>query len=192
MKKRNNYYYILNYFYSWYIMPMVLLHELTHIVAGFLMGLKILSVKIFKMKGDFPLWNGTVNFKFEKYSYKWLFALYAPLLLLIPVSLMFINTVMFYVGLYMISTIIIYKGKVYWLALPSIPDRNYKRKVQYYSYLIDEAGESKFNHYYKTGRLYSLIEFRKLKTENEFFNEKTNKIKKFIYNYMIKIHKNKK
>lgn len=189
--KHNFYYYVLKYFYSWYILPMVLFHELSHIIVGKLTRLTILNIKIFRMKGDFPLWNGAVNFKFEKYSYKWLFTLYAPLLLLIPIFFMFINTIMLYIGIYMISTLIIYKKRIYWLSLPSIPDLNYKMRVQYYSYLIDNVGEYKFNHYYSTGRLYSLVQFRKLKTEKEYFNEKINKnilnkIKKYIYKIKLK------
>jgi hypothetical protein len=135
------------------------------------MRLKITNIKIFKMEGNLPLWNGVVNFKLSKYNYKWLFALYAPLLLLIPIFLMFLNSVFFYIGLYFISTIIIYKKKIYWLVLPSIPDINYKKRIQYYSYIIDNVGFEKFNYYFKVGRLNSLIDFRKLLTEQEYFNK---------------------
>jgi hypothetical protein len=172
---------------------MVLLHEATHISIGFLMGLKIKTIKIFRMKGDMPLWNGVVNFEYSKYNFRWLAALYAPLLLLIPVLLMFLHPILFYIGLYIISTIIIYKGKVYWLVLPSIPDIQYKKRIEYYSYLIDNVGLDKFSHYFKVGRLNSLIEFRKLLNEKSYFEIKSsNKIKNNIYKVINKLKINKK
>jgi len=173
--KKNTYYYILKYFYSWYLLPMILLHEGTHILMGLLFGFKISNIKIYRMKGNLPLWNGIVKFKYRKYDWRWKCALYSPIILFIPILLMWLNPILFFIGLYIISTVFYYKGKFYWLTLPSAGDIDYLRKSEYYSYIVSHVGETRFNHYNKKGMLHKLVLIKRLLNEKEFFIEKSNK-----------------
>lgn len=185
--KKNTYYYILKYFYSWYLLPMVLLHEGTHILMGLLCGFKINKVKIYNMKGNLPLWNGLVKFNYRKFDWKWYVTLYAPLLLLIPILLMWLNPIFLFIGLYIISTIFYFRGKFYWLTLPSAGDIDYKRKIEYHTYIVNHVGEKRFNHYFKKGKLNKLIGIKRLLNEQDFFIEKSNKNKNYQYNLINRL-----
>jgi hypothetical protein len=160
---------------------MVLLHEASHIIVGLLVGLKLNQYKIYRMKGDFPVWNGFVQFKYEKMSWKWVLALNAPYILLLPLLFMWLNTITLFIGLYILSTPLIFKGDFLWLTLPSKGDKKYLRKIEYYTYVVKYVGESKFNAYLKANKLNNLIFKNKLLCEEEFFIEKENKSKNKEY-----------
>jgi len=170
---KNTYYYILKYFYSWYILPLVFLHEICHMSMAYLVGIKS---KLKFIKND-PLINGTVFFKHKnKFHWKWYLITYAPLLLLSPLFLMFFNQFFLYVSVYLISTIIIYKKKVICICLPSKTDIFFLKKLKYFNYIIKETSEEIFNNYLKRNSIHILLYKRKLLDMNEFFKqEKTNK-----------------
>ena len=178
-KINKGYYYLLKYFYSWYVIPHILLHEGCHILMATIFGIKIKRFKFFK-SDKYPLYNAVVNFEYKKYNtWKWLMVSYAPLLLLIPVLLMFLNTILFCIGAYFISTIIFINKKPLWICLPSGIDLKYLDKLKYYSYLRTAVTEQEFNYYVKKNELHLMLLKNNLLNEMEFYmHEKQNKNKK--------------
>ena len=167
---------LLKYFYSWYTLPMVYLHELCHALMAIITGIGINKIKIYKNK-DQLIYNGYVSFKYNKSSWKWNLVAYAPLLLVIPIFLMF-NPIFFYIGLYILTTIIYYDKHFIWLVFPSEIDICYKKNIEYHTYIVESTSEDLFNEFSDKNELYKLIEEYHLLNKIEFFQEKINKIEK--------------
>lgn len=165
------YNFILKYFYSWYTLPLILLHESCHILVGYILGFKLLNKKLFKQKQP-PIYNSYVIFEYNKNMWKWSLVLYAPLFLTLPIIFFFIHPIILYIGLYFLSTIMFYKGELLCIFLPSKADRNYKQKLEYYSYIINNSCEKEFNYYLKRNKLDELISQKHIFTEKEYFFEK--------------------
>ena len=145
------------------------------------------------MNEKFPIFNGFVQFKYKKYSWKWLVVLYSPIILTIPVLLMFLHPILFYIGLYIISTVIFYKKKAYWIALPSKGDFFYKKKIEYFTYIVNKTGEKKFNHFLHIRKLDRLTKLYHLLSEKEYFTEKkSNKKENFLYKLVKKLKNDRK
>lgn len=165
------YNFLLKYFYSWYILPMILIHESCHVIAGFIFRFKILDFKLYKQENP-PIYNSYIVFAHRKYDWKWSIVLYAPVILVLPILLCFLHPILFYVALYFVSTIMFYDKKIICAFLPSIADRMYKKRVNYYSYLVEYSSYGEFNYYLKIRRLNDLITKYHLMTEREYFFEK--------------------
>lgn len=165
------YKFLLKYFYSWYTIPIILLHEACHILSGYILGFKILDKKIYKMS-DPPLFNSYVIFEYKKYSWKWNVILYSPLLLTIPIIFFFLHPILMYIGLYFISTIMYINGNFVFIFLPSKNDYDYLKKIEYYSYIVENTSENEFNFYMKRNKLDELILKNHLLNEYEFFQTK--------------------
>lgn len=161
---------LLKYFYSWYTLPHVLLHEFCHIILAKLLGIKILKIKINKCSW-ISIYNGICIFEYKKYSWKWLCVVYAPLLQLIPFFLIFINPIFIYISLYLISTMIFYKKQFIWMVLPSKTDFQTKNKIKYFTYLEQKTSNDILNHYRKRNELNKLIRKYHLLTEKEFLKK---------------------
>jgi len=171
------YNFLLKYFYSWYILPIILLHESCHIMVGYIFGFKILNKKLYKQKNP-PIYNSYVIFKFKKYNWKWLLVSYSPLILTFPIIFFFLHPILLYVGIYFLTTVIYYNRKFICIFLPSYNDRNYKQKLEYYLYVVNNSSENELNYYLKRNNLSELISDKHLLTENEyFFDKKINKSK---------------
>ena len=178
---------LLKYFYSWYSLPLVILHEGCHIIVATILGFKINRVKIFKTK-QLPLYSGVVTFAYRKYSWKWYAVLYAPLLLFIPFLLIFTHPVFIYISLYFLSNILSINNKMSWAILPSKGDLKTLKIVRqtdidirneklYEEYLINEIGEDKYYYHIRINRLRKLIKVEKLLTK-DLFIKKLNKTSK--------------
>lgn len=165
------YNFLLKYFYSWYILPIVLLHESCHIMVGYILGFKILDKKLFKQKNP-PLYNSYVVYKFRKYDWKWNAVLYSPILLTLPIIFFFLHPILMYIAIYFLSTIIYYNKKLICIFLPSHPDMIYKKRIEYYSYIVENCSENELNYYLKRNKLSELISDKHLLTENEYFFDK--------------------
>ncbi|NPV12980.1 MAG: hypothetical protein HPY57_14535 [Ignavibacteria bacterium] len=165
------YNFLLKYFYSWYILPIVLLHEGCHILAGYFLGFKILDKKLYKQTNP-PIFNSYVSFKFRKYDWKWNVVLYSPILLTLPIIFFFLHPILMYIGIYFLSTIMYFDKRFICIFLPSKPDMIYKRKIEYYSYLVENSSENEFNYFFKRNKLNELVLNKHLLNENEFFFQK--------------------
>lgn len=174
--KQYIYYNILKYFYSWYTVPMMLLHELCHICVASVLGVKILKFKIFKEK-VIPIYNGVVVIAYNKKHWKNKIILYSPLLLLLPFVLMFYNIVFSYISLYFITTIMIYKKNIIFMGFPSKSDLKYLNNMSYVDYVVSNSSEMEYNEYVKNDDLKTLIKKHHLLNGVEFEYSKKNKNK---------------
>jgi len=172
---------LLKYFYSWYTLPMVYLHEYSHAIMAFITGIEIKKIKIYKNKKDL-IYNGYVSFKYKKYGWRWFLVIYAPLLLTIPIFLMFFNTFFLCFGLYILTTIIYYDNHIIWMVLPSKMDIFYIKKIEYYTYIVNSTSEEIFNIFLDKNELYKLIKEYNLLNNIEFIQENINKKEKYQYN----------
>ena len=151
---------IIKYFYSWYTLPLVILHELCHVLIALLLNYKILKVKFYIDK-NIPIFNGAVYLKYKPYDKKYNLVAYAPLLLL----LLCFNI---YGLLYLISTIFYYKKTWIILFLPSKNDKENINKLKYFEYIVENVGEDEFNLHLKNNMLRQLIIKNHLLNEIEF------------------------
>ena len=119
-----------------------------------------------------PIYNGAITFEFKQSRWRWYLVIYSPLILLIPVLLMFLHPILFYFGLYIISTIMVYKKELIWLCLPSKSDISFINKMKYFDYIISFSSEKEFNYYYNKNNLNKLIKKYKLLNETEFLYKK--------------------
>lgn len=162
------YNFFLKYFYSWYTLPLILLHESCHIAVGYILGFKVIKKMLVKVKNP-PIYNSHVIFEYNKSRWKWIMVLYSPLLLTLPIILFFLHPILLYIAIYFVSTIMIYKKYVICIFIPSIADRNYLKKIEYHKYVVENASEKEFNYYLKYKKIKDLVEEKHMFSETEFF-----------------------
>lgn len=137
-----------------------------------LFGIKVLKFHFFKLKQQLPLYNAYVTFSYSEKLLHWKFVLYAPLLLLTPILLMFLHPIFFYIGLYFISTVVVYKKKIIWICLPSKADIKYKYRMEYFDYLIKNTSKEQFDYFMKRNDLNTMVYNNHLMNEHEYFYSK--------------------
>ena len=111
------------YFYSWYILPALLTHEVLHLLFCFLTKTKINS---FKLITDYnKLSNAELDISLANRKWKTYLIVYSPTLMLIPFILAYFSLTCFIISLYLLSTIIIQNKMIIWMTMPSISDLHY-------------------------------------------------------------------
>ena len=182
------YKFLLKYFYSWYILPLLILHECIHVLIGTLTGLKLTKFKIYKST-VIPVYNGFISFKFERYSWKWFVSLHSPILIfLLPLILSIFYPLFLYFILYLLTTIIIYKNKAICLFFQSSGDIQYKNNIKYLTYLYENTSSDVFYFHYNKNEIEPLVlKFNLLRINEYFFLLDKNKNKNNLYKIKTKI-----
>lgn len=134
--------FLLKYFYSWYTLPLVILHDLTHYIMSILAGVMVTKVRFFKTKHH--IYNIGLTFEHSE-LFKIKLIAYAPLILLLPFILMFFYPTFLFISIYLFTTIFRVNGTFHWLVLPSKNDRHLYREWYYNQYLIENIGFENFN-----------------------------------------------
>jgi hypothetical protein len=166
-------------FYCYYSLPLVILHELSHLFMAILLNVKFNNFKIYKMNHDM-YYNGSININVNILNFKkWKICciiLSPVLLILIPTILSLFYNVFIYIILYEISTMFIsIKNNIFiCLFIPSYSDLKLLNFIRYKKYLIDKLGKAKFNNYKNNN-----IDFNVIVSINNLLN----------YSEFIKIYK---
>lgn len=135
--------FLLKYFYSWYTIPIIILHDLTHYIMSLLLGVKLINFKFYKTK--YHIYNIILNFDFiGVHRNKVQLIAYSQLILLLPFILMFFYPTFIFISIYIFTTIFNVNGTFHWLVLPSKSDKNIYRKCIYNNYCIESMGIENF------------------------------------------------
>lgn len=134
--------FLLKYFYSWYTIPIIYLHESLHYLMALILKVKVTSWKKTKIKPN--LITLSLTFEYTPKYYKMQMINYAPLLMFLSFILMFFIPVFIYISIYLVTTIFIYNKKIIWVALPSTNDKKYYKFWKYQTYLINSTSLEKF------------------------------------------------
>lgn len=160
--------FLLKYFYSWFILPLIIFHELTHCFVALVLGIKIKSIKLYKT--SIYLYNFTISFEYKPSKWKWYLISYSPYLMLIVLFMfIFINIKVFFILLLYYLMSIIYDGKnSIIIFLPSKADKYSVYKNKYYQYLIDNVSSDIFFSNLRDGTIDELVEKYHLLNEIEY------------------------
>ena len=148
------------YFYKWYMLPIIFLHESLHYLFALLTSTKILDFKIYSNKRDI-LFNGLIVTELPSSKMKQILISFAPLLLFTPVILSFYSNIFIYLLLYFITTTV--KLNKQWINV-MFPSKNDIELITYYDYnkyVLDFFGREKYYEYTYSGDL-----MKKMKENN--------------------------
>jgi len=128
------------YFYSWYLLPIIIIHELIHYFTALILNVKILKFDIFKNK-DSVLYNGILRTEIPNKRWKQFLISYSPYLLLIPFFLSFFSSIALIISIYFLTTITKYHNTYLIIFRPSNADNEMYKYYDYKKYLSEEIGE---------------------------------------------------
>ena len=141
---------IIRYFYSWYLLPIIIYHELSHTIMSYLLFTNVLKFRIFKERRS-SLYNGQILTSLPNRKWKQYLISYSPIIMsLIIFTLSIIYPVLIYFSIYLISSIFSYNKRLHWLILPSISDLELIDEYEYQNFLRDKMGK-KYNEYRRKG-----------------------------------------
>lgn len=145
------------YFYSWWILPVIILHDLLHIVTAYILGVKMVYFKFFR-KNYIP----NIEVKFEHTNlWKTKMISYSPIMFI----LCGLYPPLF---IYLVTTIVPYKGNFICPWTVSENDINCIKMWWYYEYIISMVGEENFNKHFKNNTLKDLVKKEHLLTIDEY------------------------
>jgi len=161
---------IYRYFYSWYLFPVIFLHELTHIFIGVILGVKITNLKFVKDE-KYNLYNGVVTTALPNKKWKQYLMSYSPMILLIVFLLIPISNIFIFISIYFLSTIFKLE-KWFFILLPSKEDVNQINIYDYHKYLKEKIGDTEYEYYRKKNDLLFIVTQKQLKTYEKYNKKK--------------------
>jgi len=165
------------YFYSWFTIPIIFMHEITHYFIALILNIKIIKFSVHKQK-DTHLYNGRVITKLPKKIWKQKMISYAPvLLILIPLIFSFFNLYFLIFFIYYFSSIFKIQNRYIFIFLPSKNDIINIETFYYQHYLYEKMGE-KYYLYLEHDLVEKARKQKNLKSFSEFKNKSKNNLYK--------------
>jgi len=151
---------LLKYLYSWYTIPIIYLHEISHYLVSKILNVKVLKFKIFK-DDKYLIYNGIVITELPTKKWKQFLISYSPLFLL---SL----TLNIYILIYIITSTIYYQKHLINIILPSKSDIDTYKSYDYNKYLLEKLKDDYYI-YLLNGNLADKIKSKCLLSKKDFY-----------------------
>jgi len=127
------------YFYSWYLLPIVYLHEFMHFITAKIVNIKVHKFLIYK---ECDIYNGKVITDLPDKQWKQNVISWSPILIpIFSVLLVFVSNVFFIFIFYLLTTIIYYDNHWIFMGFPSRSDIQFAKNLDYHNYISKKIGE---------------------------------------------------